>query len=183
MFVNTFGMQDPIAYNKVLDVLNVFVYLFLQLKNTKKQIKNKPFTVLEKYKGSHTKINHQCKVCNHIWNVRPYSIKQGTGCPVCFKNQSAEHRYKNKPTWLYYIFIPSKNIYKIGVARKGSIERYKQESFKIEIIQEELFEDGYEAYQKEQEIIQANKHLAWLPSEDEKFGGWTECFTENVIKV
>ena len=152
----------------------------LTTKEYKKQIKHIPIEVLEKYKYSRTKIKHQCLKCNHIWSVTPNNIKQGSGCPICSRNQSAFDRYKNKPTWLYYIFIPSKNLYKIGLARKGTLNRWKRESFDIEIIQEELFEDGYEAYKKEQEIIQSNKHLAWFPSEEEKFGGWTECFTENI---
>ena len=142
----------------------------------KEQIKNKPFEVLEEYKGSLTKIKHQCHTCDYIWNVKPNQIKNGHGCPGC----SNEQRYKNNPTWLYYIFIPSKNLYKIGVARKGTLNRYKRETFDIEIIQEELFEDGYEAYKLEQKIIQANKQHAWSPSKEEKFVGWTECFTENI---
>ena len=146
----------------------------------KKQIKDKPFLVLEEYKGAFMKIKHCCKVCNHIWSVTPASIKFGSGCPACSKNKSAFDRYKNKPTWLYYIFIPSKNIYKVGLAQKGTLKRYKKESFEIEIIQEELFEDGYMAYKKEQEIIKNNKHLAWNPSKEEKFDGWTECFIKNV---
>jgi len=146
----------------------------------KEQIKNKTFIVVEEYKNAHTKTKHQCQVCDCVWTASPANIKKGSGCPVCFKNKTAYQKYKNKPTWLYYIFIPSKNLYKIGLAQKGTKNRYKHESFDIEIIQEELFEDGYEAHQKEQEIIQANKRLAWFPSEEEKFGGWTECFVEDI---
>ena len=149
----------------------------------KEQIKHKFIEVLEKYKNAKTKIKHQCNKCNHIWRVTPDSIKQGTGCPVCFKNQSAFDRYKNKSTWLYYIKIPSKNIYKVGLAQKGTKNRWKREPFEIEILQEKLFEDGYEAYKLEQKIIQNNKDKAWVPSEEEKFTGWTECFVEDIQGV
>ena len=153
-------------------------------KEYKKQINNKPITVIEKYNGARTKIKHQCKVCNHIWNVTPANIKNGRGCPVCSANKTAYEKYKDNPTWIYYIFIPSKNLHKVGVSMEcngGTKGRYKQEPFEIEILQEKLFTDGYEAWKLEQKIIQNNKHLAWIPSEEEKFGGWTECFVENLI--
>lgn len=40
---------------------------------------------LEEYINSETKIKHKCLVCNHEWNVRPYSIigKYRRGCPMC----------------------------------------------------------------------------------------------------
>ena len=170
------GHGCPECFNKKLT---------LSTQKYKEQIKDTGFRILEEYKGAKIKILHQCAK-GHQWMAVPRSIKNGTGCPYCQSQKTAFDRYKNKPTWLYYIFIPSKNIYKIGVSmnRQGGTKgRYKNESFEIEIIQEELFEDGYEAWKLEQEIIQANKHLAWCPSKEEKFGGWTECFTENVIKI
>ena len=148
----------------------------------KEQIKN-DFLMLEEYKGAVTKIKHQCKKCDNIWSVTPNNIKQGKGCPVCSANKTAYETYKDVPTWLYYIFIPSKNLYKTGVSmdRNGGTKgRYKYEPFDIEIIQQELFEDGYKAWKLEQEIIQSNKDKAWIPSEDDKFGGWTECFVEDI---
>ena len=171
------GIGCPSCAKKVLSKKLTFT-----TEQYKEQIKDCSVVVLEEYKGAKEKIKHQCQVCNHIWSVTPNNIKRGHGCPAC----SNEQRYKNKPTWLYYIKIPNKNIYKIGVSmdyKGGTKGRYKNEPFEIEIVQEELFEDGYKAYKLEQEIIQANKHLAWCPSKEEKFIGWTECFTENIIKI
>ena len=52
-------------------------------KQYKKQIKDRTIKVLEEYKGSKTKIKHQCQVCNYIWSVTPSSVKNGSGCPSC----------------------------------------------------------------------------------------------------
>ena len=138
----------------------------------------KNIIMLETFFGVDIKIKHQCKVCGHIWTPVPASIKNGTGCPACSVNKSAYQRYKNVPTWVYYIFIPSKNIYKIGLAQKGTKNRYRNEPFKIEIIQEHKFEDGYEAWKLEQKIIKTYKNIKWNPFKEEKFIGWTECFVE-----
>lgn len=39
------------------------------------------------YISARTPLLHRCKKCNHIWNVTPYSILAGTGCPNCKKSK------------------------------------------------------------------------------------------------
>ena len=148
-------------------------------------IKDKPFVGISPYTGSGELMTFSCLKCDNEWEAQPNNIKLGGGCPKCACDRKAYETYKDKPTWLYYIFIPSKNLYKIGLAmdRYGGVEgRYRRESFIVETIQSELFQDGYQAYEKEQNIINNNKVWAWEPEDEYKFGGWTECFTKNIIQ-
>ena len=149
-------------------------------KEYKKQIPNKNIIVLEEYKGALTKIKHQCKVCSHIWKATPHNIKHNKGCIECWFKKSALDIYKNQKTTLYYIKIPSKNIWKIGITKNTPEERFRKEEFEFEIVATKTFEDGYEAYLLEQQIIKNNKNVRWHPKENEKFPGWTECFNVDL---
>ena len=51
-------------------------------------------TVLGKYAGCGTKIEHKCRVCGHIWSVSPSSILSGRGCPECAKRKRADKHRK-----------------------------------------------------------------------------------------
>jgi len=132
--------------------------------------------IIQQYKNTNTKIQHICEN-GHIWAIKPYTTKQldnHPNCPTCQKTKMGIERYSGVPTWLYYIFIPSKQVWKVGVSMDrsgGTIGRYKREKFDIEIIQETLFEDGADAWRKEQKIITNNTHLAWKPKSEDKFGG------------
>ena len=39
--------------------------------------------VVGNYINTHTKILHQCKLCNHQWYIAPHNIKKNKGCPIC----------------------------------------------------------------------------------------------------
>jgi len=40
---------------------------------------------IEPYSGSHTHIKHKCLVCQHIWTAVPAAVRQGGGCPNCYR--------------------------------------------------------------------------------------------------
>lgn len=40
-------------------------------------------SLLGNYQGNRIKVNIQCKLCGHIWNIRPDKIFQGSKCPKC----------------------------------------------------------------------------------------------------
>lgn len=48
---------------------------------------NPDIIVLGVYNGNKKKIQHQCKICGHIWETQPLHIIQGHGCPECAKKQ------------------------------------------------------------------------------------------------
>ncbi len=153
----------------------------LSTEEYKIQINNSGIICIDEYINDTTKILHKCKKCNYEWNVKPNQIKQGHGCPICSKNKSAYGRYKNKPTILYYIFIPELNVYKIGLTQSSVKTRFKYGDFEVEILDEVLFEDGYQAYLLEQGVIEENKEHLWQPLNEKRFIGWTECFVKDIL--
>jgi very-short-patch-repair endonuclease len=72
------------------------------------------YDVIGQYITANKKIEIKCNICNNNWNIAPYSILQGTGCPIC--NQSkGELKIKdflenNKFNYKYqYVFEECKN--------------------------------------------------------------------------
>ncbi len=45
--------------------------------------KNPNIEVMDKYTNVFVDIECKCKICNHIWKVKPYSVLQKHGCPMC----------------------------------------------------------------------------------------------------
>ncbi len=179
---NYIWMSTP---NNILKIINcpkcVIRRPAFNTEEYKEQIKNLPILCLEEYKNAHTKILHKCKKCNYEWKVQPCSIKNKSGCPKCSKNKTSYERYKDMPTTLYYIFIPKHNVYKIGLTQSSVKRRYAQEAFNYEILDEILFEDGYQAYLLEQGIIEETQEYLWNPLNEDKFIGWTECFIKDIL--
>ena len=138
----------------------------------------------DEYQGDKTKIKHQCSN-GHQWNVRPADIKQGNGCPSCSILRTNRDIYENKPTWLYYIYIRSLDVYKVGVtmeANPGCKARYRGSKIEnsYDVLAEVLYPDGYEALQLEQHIINTNQNKKWNYQAYQAFGGQTECFYEDI---
>lgn len=48
--------------------------------------------VLGKIINNQTKVLCRCKVCSHEWSVKPNSLKNGYGCPVCGRIKNANAR-------------------------------------------------------------------------------------------
>ncbi len=53
-------------------------------------IKDKNLTPVELYNGMHTGILHRCDRCNYEWVVRPSAIRNGHGCPQCYRKRVAK---------------------------------------------------------------------------------------------
>ena len=51
---------------------------------------NPNIEVVAKYINTDTPILHKCKLCGHLWNVKPNHTLSGHGCPVC--NESRGER-------------------------------------------------------------------------------------------
>ena len=104
----------------------------------------------------------------------------GHGCQKCSIELNALS-YFNKPTRLYYIYLSDKNLYKIGITTKSIQERFYNENTKIKVLKEEMFDNGFSAYYKEQLIINSNKEYLYNGEKVLKSGN-TELFTKNIIK-
>lgn len=48
---------------------------------------NPQIEVVGRYYNAITNIQCRCKVCDNEWNPKPYSLKQGRGCPNCARNR------------------------------------------------------------------------------------------------
>lgn len=57
---------------------------------------NPDIEVIGKYANTTTPILHKCLIDGHEWNVAPYSILHGTGCPRCYES-SGERKIRQ---WL-----------------------------------------------------------------------------------
>jgi len=109
----------------------------------------------------------------------------GSGCSKCFLEKTNYDKYNGVPTILYYIHFSDLGIYKIGITKTSVQQRFKKEinaGTKINIISTKHFQDGYQAFLLEQQILSYYDDKMWEPKTKEKFVGWTECFVEDVLK-
>ena len=62
----------------------------------------------------------------------------------------------------------------------GCLERYKGTILEndYDVISEQNYQDGYQAFQLEQHLINSNQDKKWISNQ--RFAGHTECFTENI---
>ena len=139
---------------------------------------------LVKYINKETKVMIICKNCGRIFLQTPHNHLTGYGCPHCNKGGIDF----TKPSFLYYIRIEhnNKNFYKIGITNKRNIHnRFKPEDQKkIKVIRVWKFENGYEAFEKEQKILKEYKDF--LYNGDEKIlisNGNTEIFIKDILNL
>ena len=139
-------------------------------------------------------IDIYCKECKEYFPQSILVHKNSTGCPKCVNKARSfslnKHSF-NKPTTLYYIEITKSNkkYWKIGITTKTVENRYKAElnnyDIKIKILSLEHFNNGKEAYLKEQMILNSfSEYKCKYKSKDFvrilEYGGNSEIFTKNV---
>jgi len=140
------------------------------------------------YINAHTPIIIQCNNCGFEKEFSPNKHKRGKGycleCEIIPKRNRGFYgieTYNNRRTTLYYIKV--NNVYKIGVTLSTVEKRYSQDkSVNIEIIKEWVYEDGSEAYLKEQSIIKTYKAYKYNGMPILK-GGNSELFTKNILNL
>ena len=132
--INIEDVKDGYKYNAV-KILPRFRTIPKKRGRTDKRKTNEQYTkelaeanptieCLEIYQGINTKINHQCKVCGHIWLVKPLNLLIGKGCPKCAKKKQSAKR--TKTTDQYVSELKEKNIPIIP------LEEYKGATAKIQ---------------------------------------------------
>ena len=115
----------------------------------------------------------------------PSDHLQGNGCQQCGNNKKRA-KYLNKPTLLYYIYLPKQNLYKIGITleSRGIAKRYNNEKdLEYIVLLEENFLSGKEAYEKEHRILKENSTHKYIGSKFFVKGGESECFTKDVLNL
>ncbi len=157
-----------------------------------KRIEHLDVEVIGKYKNSITKIEHRCN-CGESFLQTPSKIihSEQIRCKKCHRRSEGFHGrefYRNKKTWLYYLKIGE--LYKIGVTidrggYKSSIkERYQREikrGMKFNTIESFIFQDGSDAYDIEQFVINNNKCDRYV-GEDVLKSGNSELFITDIFK-
>lgn len=111
------------------------------------------------------------------------TIKQGCICPSCALGGFDP----TKPTLLYFLRIqtPFCVLYKIGITNRSIIKRYKLPADQsiIEVLYEQKFDRGVDAYAREQQLIKDNIEYQYKGNWRLKDGtGGRELFTKDILK-
>lgn len=137
------------------------------------------FFPIENYIGFDIKIKHEC-LNGHVWSVRPSSILNDMGCPVC-----ANHGFDpSKSAILYYIKVETylEKYYKIGITNRSVKERFLLDTDKtITSLFEEYFDIGQHAKDKEKEILSKFAKFRVNMGSFMKSGGNTEMFEIDIL--
>jgi len=144
------------------------------------------------YNGTHTNVDIICRK-HGVFSQWPLNhFRRGDGCKKCANEKSIAYHmrdsYIGKPTILYYVkitsLLTSNIVYKIGLTQSTVISRFKREkSVKVEVITEELFTHGEEAYEKEQSILVEYSDALYWGERILENGGNTELFGVDIFKT
>ena len=130
------------------------------------------------YTSSRNKIMIACPVHGDFEQWALHHIR-GVGCPSC----SVSGFNKNKPGILYYLSINNGECYKIGITNLSVSERYtKTDLEKITLIEEIYYENGEEAYIKEQSILKKYKQHQYTSTKPLTSGN-TELFSCDLLRI
>lgn len=65
---------------------------------------------IEDYINTDTAILHKCKICGHIWSIKPNHTLSGHGCPMCGFRSSADIRRKTHKKYVEELSGINQNI-------------------------------------------------------------------------
>jgi len=132
---------------------------------------------LGNYVDDNTKILHKC-TCGNEWEVTPKLVLNNSHCG-CKKIDINRGFYRNKKTILYIIKID--NLYKIGITTRNIKVRYRNECTNYDIIYEQKFNNGIEAWDIEKYFKENYESKKYIGKQIFKVTGNTEIFTENPL--
>ena len=133
------------------------------------------------YKLTDTKVEIVCPEHGSFWQSA-HAHLSGSGCSACTKSGFNT----GKPGILYYLKITTddnQELYKIGITNRSVNERFRlQDLQKIEIVKQRSYENGQDAYDKEQEILKKYKQYKYN-GPDVLESGNTELFTVDIREI
>ena len=100
--------------------------------------------MLEPFVTIDTKILHRHKSCGFEWKVSPHDMEKIVSCPQCAFTSSK---------YLYYVYFPKLDLYKIGITNSVSRRLYDLGESFYEILFVQEYATGHEAYNVEQQIL------------------------------
>ena len=68
-----------------------------------------------------TKVSCRCKVCDHVWSIKPNNLKNGQGCPKCAKTGFLSHSHGKLYIMVDDLELPT--VMKVGVSVKENKRR------------------------------------------------------------
>ncbi|APC44470.1 hypothetical protein [Pseudoalteromonas phage PH357] len=153
--------------------------------NLRKAVKDDKISFVSWVDDNTERVNLECKECNNEWDALYYNIiSNGNRCPSCAKARSFWGLYKDRlddPDNLYLFHMKREDeiFYKIG--RSFNIDtRIKDIKPYYEATLVGSWENIHEVvFRKEKELHKTVKPFKYEP--DYKFGGETECFTEEIL--
>ena len=109
----------------------------------------------------------------------------GNNCKKCriYHSYYRDRKYyTNKKTIFYYIYFPEYNLYKPGLTVTSVKDRYgSDKNIKYEILYEEVFTNGADAWDKEQELLINSIEYKYIGEKILKSGN-TELRTKDVFE-
>lgn len=133
------------------------------------------------YINGRTPVKIICNVHGEFEQSPDNHIRKVQGCPHCSKSGFKS----DKAAILYYLRITYKGsiYYKIGITGRSIKERFSiVDLSKIEVVFTVSYEDGQEAYDKEQSILSQHKKLRYKGGKI-LMDGNTEIFTEDIFST
>lgn len=151
------------------------------IERAKQVHKNKYDYSKSKYILNDIKVEIVCHKHGSFWQSA-HAHLNGSGCSGC--SQSGFNT--SKPGILYYLKITTddnQELYKIGITNRSVNERFRlQDLQKIEIVKQRRYENGQDAYDKEQEILKKYKRYKYN-GPDVLESGNTELFTVDIREI
>jgi len=137
-----------------------------------------------KYKSYKDKVTIICPNCGEFEQTVVSHIN-GNNCKKCRKYHSYyrdKDYYKGKETIFYYLYFPEYGLYKPGLTVSSVKNRYiNDKGIKYEILYEEVFKDGLDAWNKEQELLENTIEYKYFGDKILKSGN-TELRTKDILK-
>ena len=71
---------------------------------------NSDIEPIEEYINTDTAILHRCKICEHMWSIKPNHTLSGHGCPLCGFKYNADLRRKSHDEYVQELSIVNQDI-------------------------------------------------------------------------
>jgi len=137
--------------------------------------------VLTEYTRSSAKVTFKCSKCNTSWDALPPDVVSGHGCPHCARtaNLFSTRMTSTRPTWIYYVHFINLNLWKIGCTVHSVAQRFKSDIEEPEVIHQELFAFGGDAYRLESYLLKQFREYKYTGPKVLN-GGNTELLVSNI---
>lgn len=142
------------------------------------------------YKRNHDKVDIICKE-HGVFKQKPNGHLMGNGCPECNKGGwefklSDWLNTKGEEATFYVLrcFSDDEEFVKIGITSDSIKERYRKKKsmpYDYEVIHETTSNNKKMIWEIERKFIKKLNKYQYIPNK--KFGGFTECFNVESIKM